>query len=466
MAEHTPLWGGAFTEEHNLDAYQFTASIGFDKRLYRYDIAGSCAHAEMLAHIGILTRPEAAAIIEGLRTIEQKIEQGEFPWKVELEDVHMNIESALATLAGEAGEKLHTARSRNDQVALDLRLWLRDQIDLAQQRVRQLQAALVNLGETNLDVIIPGYTHSQRAQPVPAAHHLLAYVEMLDRDYERLRDARKRTNVCPLGAGAIAGSTIPLDREFVARKLDFVDEEGRPLVTRNSMDAVSDRDFLVEFMAAGAGIAMHLSRLCEELITWCSSEYAFIRIGDAFCTGSSLMPQKKNPDIPEIIRGKTGRVYGNLISLLVTMKGLPLAYNYDMQEDKEAVFDTADTVLHCLTILGPVLNSVTFNRDNCAKAAADPALLATDLVDWLVMRKVPFRQAHHVVGKLVARCTAGRKSLPELTEAEMKAVHPALDATALQVFDLSTALAARKITGAPSPENIRTELNAWKAKVS
>lgn len=465
MNTSTPIWGGAFTEAHNLDAYKFTASIGYDKRLYKYDIAGSCAHAEMLAHIGILTPKEAELIITGLGTIEEKMDRGEFAWNIELEDVHMNIESALVALIGEAGEKLHTARSRNDQVALDMRLWLRDQIDVIGFAIRELQLALIRLGEENMEVVIPGYTHLQRAQPVPAAHHLLAYVEMLDRDYERLQDTRKRTNVCPLGAGAIAGSSLQLDREFVARRLNFVDEQNNPLVTRNSMDAVSDRDFVIEFLSACAGISMHLSRMCEELIVWCSSEFAFIRIGDAFCTGSSLMPQKKNPDIPEIIRGKTGRVYGNLVSLLVTMKGLPLAYNYDMQEDKEAVFDSADTTLHCLTILSKVLDSSTFNKGTCAKAASDPALLATDLVDWLVIRQVPFRQAHHVVGKLVALCTQQGKTLPELTEEEMQQVHPVLDRSALEVFDLTRAIQARTIIGAPSMANIQAEIARWQKKL-
>ena len=334
---------GRFARGPGADVAQFTESISFDWRLWRHDILGSIAHAEMLHKIGVLTQAERNAIVHGLETIGQEIEAGKFKWKPELEDVHMNIEAEL-TRRVPAGAKLHTARSRNDQVALDVRLWLRDEIILLLGEIADLQRALVSLGEKNADVLIPGYTHLQRAQPVYLAHHLLAYVEMLERDCERLWDCHSRVNVCPLGSGAIAGSTLPLDRELVAKLLGFVDADGKPQLTQNSMDAVSDRDFAVEFCAAAALLAVHLSRLAEDVILWASAEFNFIKIADAYTTGSSLMPQKKNPDIAELTRGKTGRVIGNLMSLLTLLKGLPMTYNRDLQEDKERLFDTADTV--------------------------------------------------------------------------------------------------------------------------
>ena len=394
---------GRFTGGPAADVAQFTESISFDWRLWKHDIQGSIAHATMLHKIGVLKRNELGAIKKGLNQIGQEIAAGKFTWQAGLEDVHMNIESEL-TRRVPAGAKLHTARSRNDQVALDVRLWLREEITVLLGEIAGLQRALVALGEKNADVLIPGYTHLQRAQPVYFAHHLLAYVEMLERDCERLWDCYSRVNVCPLGSGAIAGSTLPLDREFVAMLLGFVDANGQVQLTQNSMDAVSDRDFAIEFCAAAAVLAMHLSRLAEDVILWASSEFSFLKIADAYTTGSSLMPQKKNPDIAELTRGKTGRVYGNLMALLTLLKGLPMTYNRDLQEDKERLFDTVDTVRATTRLMAAMLShkGTTVHRPNCACAAADAMLLATDLADYLVRKGMAFRPAHHVVGAVVA----------------------------------------------------------------
>ena len=400
---------GRFAGGPAAEVAQFTESVSFDQRLWRHDILGSLVHADMLQKIGVLSRAERNAIVHGLKTIAREIEQGRFRWKAGLEDVHMNLEAEL-TRRVPAGAKLHTARSRNDQVALDVRLWLRDEIVLLLGEIADLQRALVSLGEKNADVLIPGYTHLQRAQPVYLAHHLLAYVEMLERDCERLWDCHSRVNVCPLGSGALAGSTLPLDREFVARLLGFVDASGRPQLTQNSMDAVSDRDFAVEFCAAAALLAVHFSRLAEDLILWTSAEFNFIKIADAYTTGSSLMPQKKNPDIAELARGKSGRVIGNLVALLTLLKGLPMTYNRDLQEDKERLFDTADTVRATTRLMAAMLRNTKVNRAACAAAASDPALLATDLADYLVRKGMPFRQAHHVVGAVVALAEKTRQT--------------------------------------------------------
>jgi argininosuccinate lyase len=390
------MWKGRFQQETSALLQQYSESISFDWRLWRHDIAGSIAHSAALEKAGLLTAAERAQIVAGLREIGAEIEAGTFSFKPELEDIHMNIEAELTRRIGAAGAKLHTARSRNDQVALDLRLYLRDEADAIAAALREMQRALVALGARHAEVIIPGYTHLQRAQPVYFAHHLLAYVEMFDRDRDRVLDARKRINVMPLGSGAIAGSTILLDRELIARELDF------PAITQNSMDAVSDRDFAVELLAALALAAVHLSRLSEDVILWASSEFRFITISDAFTTGSSLMPQKKNPDVAELTRGKCGRVIGNLVSLLTTLKGLPMTYNRDMQEDKEPVFDSVDTVKAALAVFAAMLDGISANAAACAAAVADPMLLATDLADYLVNRGVPFRQAHEVIGKAVA----------------------------------------------------------------
>ena len=372
----------------------------------------------------------------------------------------MNIEAAL-TARVPAGAKLHTGRSRNDQVALDSRMWLREEIcDLANE-IHDLQLALIELGETNLKVLIPGYTHLQRAQPVYLAHHLLAYVEMLERDYERLLDCLVRVNVCPLGSGALAGTTLPLDREFVALELGFVDAHDKPMITHNSMDAVADRDYVVEFCSVAALLAIHQSRLCEDLVLWSSTEFGFIEIGDAFTTGSSLMPQKKNPDICELTRGKTGRVVGNLVSLLVTLKGLPLTYNSDLQEDKERLFDTTDTVRSTVCILASMLRDTAVNAENCAAAVDDPNLLATDLVDWLVLNGTAFRKAHHVVGKLVAIAEAKGKRLDKLTPAELKQVDKKLTKDAMKVFDLKAAMARRTVPGSPGIAELKSQLAYW-----
>ncbi len=444
---------------------QFTESISFDQRLWRQDIAGSIAHATMLREAGFLTQRELRAIIKGLDALAKEIQRGTFKWRPELEDVHMNIEAAL-TRRVPAGAKLHTGRSRNDQVALDMRLWLREQITELQRELRLLQRALVQLGEREREVVIPGYTHLQRAQPVYLAHHLLAYVEMLARDAERLRECLARANVCPLGSGALAGSTLPLNRELVAELLGFVDAQGRPQLTQNSMDAVSDRDFAVEFCSGAALLGVHLSRLAEDLVLWSSSEFNFIRIADAYTTGSSLMPQKKNPDVAELIRGKSGRLIGNLVALLTLLKGLPMTYNRDLQEDKERLFDTADAVRAAVRLCAEMLQHTKANRPACLAAASDPALLATDLADYLVRKGLPFRQAHHAVGALVALAERVGKPLSQLTLAELRSVEKKFGADALAVFDLRRAMARRRLTGAPGTKEIGKQLARWKKLTS
>jgi len=451
---------GRFATGAAREANAFTNSVKFDTRLAHHDIAGSIAHARMLYHVGLLKKRETENIVAGLEAIGAEIAEGNFEWKAELEDVHMNIEAAL-TARVPAGAKLHTGRSRNDQVALDTRMWLREEIcDLAGE-IHDLQLALVELGEAHPNVLIPGYTHLQRAQPVFLAHHLLAYVEMFERDYERLLDCLMRVNVCPLGSGALAGSTLPLDREFVARELGFVDAHEEPMICENSMDAVADRDFVVEFCAVAALLAVHQSRLCEDLVLWSSAEFGFVTIGDAYTTGSSLMPQKKNPDICELTRGKTGRVVGNLVSLLTTLKGLPLTYNSDMQEDKERLFDTVDTVRTTVSILAAMLRDTAVNRRACAKAVADPNLLATDLVDWLVLEGMPFRKAHHVVGKIVALAEAKKKRFDQLTPAQLKTINPKLTKESKAVLNLKTAMTRRNVQGAPSTAGVKGRLKHW-----
>ena len=456
---------GRFTSGASADVAQFTESISFDWRLWQQDIQGSRAHAGMLRKIGVLTKLEESAIVRGLEEIRQEIEAGKFPWKADLEDVHMNIESEL-TRRVPAGAKLHTARSRNDQVALDVRLWVRDEIGFLRAEISNLQRALVDLGEANAEVFIPGYTHMQRAQPVYLAHHLLAYVEMLQRDSARLADGLVRVNVCPLGSGAIAGSTLPLDREFVARQLGFVNAAGEAQLTQNSMDAVSDRDFVIEFAAAAALLAVHLSRLAEDIILWAGAEFNFIKIADAYTTGSSLMPQKKNPDIAELVRGKTGRVFGNLISLLTLLKGLPMTYNRDLQEDKERLFDTADTVRACTRLMAAMLNHTQINHKVCAAAASDPSLLATDLADYLVLKGMPFRQAHHVVGAVVGFSETSGKPLNQLSLAQLKSVDKTFGPDALSAFDLKSAMVKRNNTGAPGTQEVKRQTAAWKKTLS
>jgi len=456
---------GRFASGPAADVAEFSQSISFDWRLWKHDIAGSIAHAAMLQKIGVITKAEHKAIVRGLEQISREIGAGKFKWKPELEDVHMNIEAEL-TRRVPVGAKLHTARSRNDQVALDIRLWLRDEILSLVEEVRGLQSTLVTLGEDNASVLIPGYTHLQRAQPVYFAHHLLAYVEMLERDYERLTGCIHRVNVCPLGSGALAGSTLPLDREFVAEQLGFVDLQGHPRVSQNSMDAVSDRDCLVEFCATAALIAVHLSRLAEDVVLWATAEFNFIKIADAYTTGSSLMPQKKNPDVAELTRGKSARVIGNLVALLTLLKGLPMTYNRDLQEDKERLFDTADTVRACVRLMTAMLAHTSINAAACQAAANDPQLLATDLADYLVNKGVPFRQAHHAVGAVVALAEKSRQPLDKLTVAEFQRVEARFGQDVLGVFNLEKAMERRKLTGAPGTAEVWKQLERWKRQLA
>ncbi|MCS7090161.1 MAG: argininosuccinate lyase [Verrucomicrobiota bacterium] len=455
---------GRFREGPHESVARFTESVSFDSRMWAQDIQGSLAHAAMLRKAGLLTEAEYRSIRKALETIADEIRQGRWKWRPELEDVHMNIEAEL-TRRTPAGAKLHMGRSRNDQVALDLRLWVRQEIRVLQEEIRTLMRALVKLAEQSVTIWIPGYTHLQRAQPVSAAHHLLAYVEMLDRDCQRLRACAERLNECPLGAGALAGSTLPLDRAEVAKRLGFIDRQGRPRIMRNSMDAVSDRDFILEFCATAAILAVHLSRLAEDLILWNSSEFGYIQIGDAFTTGSSLMPQKKNPDVAELVRGKSSRVIGNLTALLVLLKGLPLTYNRDLQEDKERLFDTADTVRACTRILAEMLGQVQFRRERCAAAVADPTLLATDLAEALVLRGVPFRQAHHLVGAAVERAERLGCPLPQLPLEEWRNIYPDFDPSLLEVFNLDRAMQRRTLPGSPGPKAVARELQAWKRRL-
>ncbi|CAN5486775.1 argininosuccinate lyase [soil metagenome] len=452
------MWKGRFQQAPSSLLKTYSESISFDWRLYRHDIRGSIAHARAMTKAGVLTEEEFAQIELGLRAIETEIAEGKFPFDIELEDVHMNIEAELTRRIGAAGAKLHTGRSRNDQVALDLRLYLRDEVTTLVGLVKGFQQAIVGLAEKHQTAVMPGYTHLQRAQPVFIAHHLLAYVEMAERDRGRLEDVLKRLDEMPLGSGAIAGSTIIVDREAVAKELGF------SRVTQNSMDAVSDRDFACELLAALAILGMHLSRLSEDVIVWATAEFGFIDLSDQHTTGSSLMPQKKNPDIAELTRGKTGRLYGNLLSLLTTLKGLPLTYNRDMQEDKEPIFDSVDTAKMALEIFTEMLAAASFREARAQAAAMDPLLLATDLADQLVLGGVPFRQAHEIVGKLVALAAEKNVPLDKLPSADFLAASPVLTPEIIAAtFDLQSALAARKATGAPSPDNIQARLAHWKS---
>jgi argininosuccinate lyase len=451
------MWKGRFQQETAPAVQRFTESISFDWRLYKFDIQGSIAHAAALARAGLLTAEELQQIESGLKAIEQEIDEGRFSFRIDLEDVHMNIESALTSRIGSAGAKLHTARSRNDQVALDLRLYLRHETDEVCRRIRTLQRALVGLAEKYQKTILPGYTHLQRAQPVLFAHHLLAYAEMLERDRERLADGRRRINRMPLGSGAIAGSTIQLDREYIAGLLDFSE------VTRNSMDAVSDRDFVAEFLFALALSGIHLSRLSEDLILFASSEFRFIKISDRYTTGSSLMPQKKNPDVCELTRGKTGRLVGNLVSLLITLKGLPMTYNRDLQEDKEALFDSVDQIKLVLEVYTGMIPEIEVDSPRTREAANDPGLLATDLADYLVLHGLPFRQAHEVIGKLVAYSIQQNRGFADLKLEEFRQFSQNFGPDLFAVLDLDRAIDHRTATGAPSRKNVAAALEAWNA---
>ena len=453
------LWGGRFTEKTDDLVAQFTESISYDKRLYRFDIAGSKAHARMLAKQGIIPQEDADAIVAGLDAVLAEIQAGTFSFKQELEDIHMNIESRLTELIGKPGARLHTGRSRNDQVATDERLYMRFEADVVTAALHDFQRTLVALAEKHSDVIMPGFTHTQHAQPVLFAHHLLAYVEMFGRDCERLQDCRRRLNRLPLGSGAIAGSTLPLDREFVARELSF-DE-----VLRNSMDAVADRDYIIEFLSCLSIIAMHISRLAEDIVLWFSQEFAFILLGDAFTTGSSLMPQKKNPDVAELARGKTGRVYGHLMAILTTMKGLPLTYNRDMQEDKEGLFDALDTIKLSVVTMTAMLGTLKPRVERMRQAAADPALMATDLAEWLVIHGVPFREAHHQVGRLVAACNERGIALNEATLEQMRECLPSATEDCLAVFNAEHSVAARTAIGGTARANVLAQIDYWRKRL-
>lgn len=454
-------WGGRFTAGPAALMQQFSESVSFDHRLAPFDIAGSKAHSAMLAHVGLITAKERDAIHAGLDAIRAEIEAGKFNWDVKLEDVHMNIEQAL-TKRVPAAAKLHTARSRNDQVATDMRLWFKHACAVLAEKILGAERALLAVATANRDVLIPGYTHLQRAQPVYLAHHLFAWLEMLERDRQRLAEIAAHANWCPLGSGAIAGTTLPIDREFTAKVLGFVDAKGRPQVTQNSMDTVADRDLFIEFASACAITGVHFSRFAEDLILWSSAEFKFVELPDAFCTGSSLMPQKKNPDSCELLRGKSARLQGNLHTLLTLAKGLPLTYNRDLQEDKPPVFDSFDQTTLCADVFAGTVAGMTFNRVRCAAAVADPALLATDLADYLVDRGVPFREAHHVVGAVVRLAETSAVQLPQLPTEEVQKLHPAFAADWVSVFDLKRALAKRRGTGMPGPLQVEKQFARWK----
>jgi argininosuccinate lyase len=442
-------WQGRFSEATDAFVEAFTASVSFDRRLYKQDIAGSKAHARMLAKVGVLTEAENQQIQQGLSEIEADIEQGRFEWSVSLEDVHMNIEARLTGKIGAVGKKLHTGRSRNDQVATDIRLYLREGIDTALGELHRLQSGLVDLAAQHIDTIMPGFTHLQVAQPVSFAHHLMAWFEMLARDAQRLRDCRRRVNILPLGAAALAGTTYPIDRDYVAEQLGF---EG---IAENSLDAVSDRDFAIEFCGAAALCMTHLSRQAEELILWSSAQFGFVMLPDRFCTGSSIMPQKKNPDVPELVRGKAGRTNGNLIALLTLMKSQPLAYNKDNQEDKEPLFDSVDTLQASLRAFADMIPHIQLNREAMYAAARQGYSTATDLADYLVKRGLPFRDAHEVVGKAVAWCEQNHVHLEEMPLATLRGFSGLIEEDVFEVLTLEGSLAARNHPGGTAPEQVR-----------
>ena len=446
------LWGGRFNEPTDAFVEAFTASIGFDQRLYRHDIEGSMAHARMLEKVGVLTTQECQDIIDGLNQVLHDIESGKLEWSVSLEDIHMNIEARLTALIGDAGKKLHTGRSRNDQIATDIRLYLREEIDLIITELKRLQTGLVDLAEREADTILPGFTHLQVAQPISFGHHMLAWFEMLQRDVERLQDCRRRVNVLPLGSAALAGTTYPINREYTAELLGF----DRP--SRNSLDSVSDRDFAIEFNAAASLIMMHLSRFSEELVIWTSAQFNFIRLPDRFCTGSSIMPQKKNPDVPELVRGKSGRVFGHLVSLLTLMKSQPLAYNKDNQEDKEPLFDTIDTLRGSLRAFADMMPAIETNKEKMSAAALQGFSTATDLADYLVRRGIPFRDAHEIVGKAVAYGVKTGKDLAQMSLEELQQFDQRIEGNVFEVLTLEGSVSARDHTGGTAPEQVRLQV--------
>jgi len=451
-------WGGRFTEATDAFVERFTASIGFDYRLYHHDINGSIAHATMLAKVGVLTDAERDQIITGLEEIRAEIVAGKFTWSVSLEDVHMNIEAVLTQRIGITGKKLHTGRSRNDQVATDIRLYLRDEIDAIAKELTRLQQGLLSVAEREADTIMPGFTHLQTAQPVTFGHHLLAWFEMLQRDYSRLMDCRKRMNYLPLGAAALAGTTYPIDRAYTAQLLGF------DAPTENSLDSVSDRDFAIEFASFSAILMMHMSRFSEELVLWTSSQFSFIDLPDRFCTGSSIMPQKKNPDVPELVRGKTGRVYGHLTALLTLMKSQPLAYNKDNQEDKEPVFDAIDTVKDCLRAFADMVPAIKPRKEKMYEAAKRGFSTATDLADYLVRRGVPFRDAHEIVGKSVGYGVQTDKDLSEMSLAELQQFSTVIEQDVFAVLTLEGSVAARNHIGGTAPVQVKAAVE--RAKLS
>ena len=453
------VWGGRFREESDTIVNRFNSSIGVDRRLYAQDIEGSMAHCRMLAKQKIIPDKDAVRILKALEEIKDELSRGELPFEADYEDIHSLVEDALMGKAGALGAKLHTGRSRNDQVVLDVRLYVRDAIHRVVDLIEETQLALIELSEKNFDLMMPGYTHMQRAQPVLLAHHLLAYYEMLKRDRERFKESFKRVNVLPLGSAALAGTTFNLDREMVAKELAFDD------VTQNSMDAVSDRDFVLEFLFNASVLMMHLSRLGEEVVIWSTQEFGFVTIADSFCTGSSIMPQKKNPDLPELVRGKTGRVYGHLISLLTTMKGLPLTYNKDMQEDKEALFDTCDTVNICLEVMSRLLGAISFNGGRLKEAVENGFLTATDLADYLVGKGIPFRDAHEVVGKIVLFAVDQKKGLHELTLNEMKNFAGQIENDVFGWLTAEASLKKRNLIGGTGPDMVRKNLNRAKKEL-
>jgi len=452
-------WAGRFNEPTDAFVEAFTASVGFDQRMYKQDIAGSIAHASMLAKVGVLSKDECKLIVDGLKAIEQEISAGNFRWSTRLEDVHMNIEAKLTENIGIVGKKLHTGRSRNDQVATDIRLYLRDELSLIIAELKRLQIALIDLSEQHTETILPGFTHLQTAQPITFGHHLLAWFEMLQRDQSRLEDGLKRMNMLPLGSAALAGTTYPIDREYTASLLGF---DG---VTENSLDSVSDRDFVIEFTSSAALIMMHLSRFSEELIIWSAAQFDFIELGESFCTGSSIMPQKKNPDVPELIRGKSGRVFGHLMGLLTLMKGQPLAYNKDNQEDKEPLFDTIDNLKGCLKVFADMVPNIQVKKDNMYQAAFKGFATATDLADYLVRKGVAFRDAHEVVGIAVRFGIEQGKDLSEMTLEEMKGFSDVIEKDVFDVLTLEGSVAARNHIGGTAPEQVKAAIARARKRV-
>ena len=453
------MWAGRFSSEADPKVNDFNSSISFDARMYRQDIRGSIAHARMLGDCGIIEKSESEKIIEGLKGILADIDSGVLSFDPNAEDIHMFVEQVLTDRLGDTGKRLHTARSRNDQVALDIRMYLRDECDEISKLVFELAETIINMAEEHLYTVMPGYTHMQRAQPVTFAHHLMAYAQMLYRDLERIRDAKERMNYLPLGSGALAGTTYPINRKQVCEELGFTD------ITYNSLDGVSDRDFCIEICSALSILMAHLSRFSEEIIMWCSWEFKFVELSDAFSTGSSIMPQKKNPDITELIRGKTGRVYGDLTTLLTMMKGIPLAYNKDMQEDKEAIFDAIDTVKLCITTFIPMLSTMTVNKENMRAAAAKGFINATDCADYLVKKGRPFRDAYKITGTLVALCIKKGTTLEELPIEEYKKLCSDFDNDVYEAISLDTCVMQRKSDGGPAPEAVQVQIEKLKAKL-